>query len=237
MDFNKFYEYIGLLDNNTSIGIHLIMKDKKDNTDLSTIDVGKTIMEQGLKLYNWDGILNIVKMWGRVSDLSRTDLKKLYNYILNLDKHEELALLLFGFPEEITNSENESFYLGYYNDQTNEYFKNYKETGCNLPLNNLCERIQFIPKEFIIGCITKEKDDSKVRLIVNKHYHEFSTDKTFYDNLYKALREKNVVNIADWYDNLGLLAQYNLDFNLILQQYGDYINNKGKTKTKKNSYN
>lgn len=61
MDFDKFYKYIKLLEDNTSIGIHLIMKDKKDNTDLSTIDVGKTIMEQGLKLYNWDGILNIVK--------------------------------------------------------------------------------------------------------------------------------------------------------------------------------
>ena len=66
-------------------------------------------------------------MWGRVSDLSCTDLKKLYNYILNLGKHKELAILLFGFPEEITNSENESFYLGYYNDQTNEYFKNFKQ--------------------------------------------------------------------------------------------------------------
>lgn len=237
MDFDKFYKYIELLDDNTSIGIHAIMKDKEDTTDLSTIDIGKAIMEEGLRLYNWDGILNTVKMYGRVCDLSRTNLKKIYNHIVNLGKTEELALLLFGFPEEITNSENEKFYLGYYNDEAYEYFKNYKKTGCNLPLNHLCERIQFIPKEFIIGCITKKKDDQEIKFTVNKQYHEFNNDQKFYDNLYNALRDKNVVNIADWYDNLGLLAQYNLDFNLILQQYGDYINNKGKTKTKKNSYN
>ena len=214
MNFNEFYNMIKSLDPNTSIGVHGV----KVNT-LSNEDISKKIIDNGLNIYNWGGLLSTIKMYGRVKDLSDDDIKDIYNYSYGINENGKIVNFVFGFPEIITNSNNKSFYLGYYN----KYDEGETIAGSNLPLNNLFDKTRLIPSDFIIGSVIQKENIENIDFIMNNKFYGFNNNQDFYDNLFNELKKHNILNFIEAYEYLDLLSQYGIDFKLIKDQYEEYL--------------
>ncbi len=234
IDFNEFCKIIKSLDDNMSIGIHGIGNNRiEKNNDLSIDEIGSKITNTGLELHGWGGLLSSVKMFGRVKDLDKNDLQRIYNYIWQFGNNGEIVNILFGFPEIITNSEGNEFYLGYYNqDNVVGFAKGHDQAGDNLPLNKLFEHLKLIPNDFIIGCIKSKQNNPNSEFKINRNFYWFQNNQAFYDKLYNLLENANIINPIYYVKYQNLYAKYNMS-GLLLKQYKEYLSNHNEIK---NSY-
>ena len=219
MNFEKFCEMIKSLDANMSIGIHGVKK-----LSLSQDNISNRIMNEGLELQGWGGILSSVIMFGKIKDLSSNDLRNLYNYAYGIGNKGEITNVLFGFPEIITNSQGKDFYLGYYSQKNiNGYAKGQEKAGSDLPLNILFDMKHHIPNDFIIGCIKTNANNPNINFISNSSFYGFSNNQLFYDKLYKELADNQIVNPVEYHKNIELFKRFGIPGGLGVEQYEEYL--------------
>ena len=224
MSFEEFRQYIKSLDENMSIGIHGV----KEETLLKEPDIAEKVLSEGLELKGWGGILSSVKMFGRVKDLGDADIKRIYQYAYGIGDDGNIINFLFGFPEIITNSNDEEFYLGHFVES--ELGKDEKRAGSELPLNVLCDAKHHISNKFIIGCIISQSNVSTIDLHENPCFYGNSKNvQPFYDELFSSLEEEKIPNPKDMIKYQEVYAKYGLPIeeNLGTQQYQQYLQEKG----------
>ena len=227
INFEEFCKIIKSFDGNMTIGIHGIGKDRIDkNKSLSLDEIGNDIMRNGFELHGWGGLLNSIKMFGRVKELGKNDLRRLYDYVWQFGDNGEIVNVLFGFPEIITNSAGDEFYLGYYNqEEVVGYAKGQKEAGDDLPLNKLFDEMRLVPNNFVIGCLKAKQDSPNSELVVNKNFYWLRNNQSFYDDLFNALINAGIPNPIEFEKYKELYTKYNMDGGLALKQYQEYLNN------------
>ena len=226
MNFEEFCAFIKSLDGNMSIGVHGV----KEETLLNEPEIVEKVLSKGLELKSWGGILSSIRMFGQVKDLGTADLEEIYKYTYGVGRRGEIVNFLFGFPEVITNSQKEEYFLGHYINSSKG--KDDPNAGLDLPLNALCDDERLVPREFIIGTIVFQ--DFLPRPTVTKNpnfYGELSPEMTqkFHDNLYDALQRKmSIANPKDMYENPDIYSKHgiNVEETIGYQQYVAYLRQK-----------
>ena len=225
MSFEEFRDFIKSLDQNMSIGVHGV----KEETLLNEPDIAEKVLSKGLELKGWGGILSSVKMFGRVKDLGDADIKRIYQYAYGIGDDGNIINFLFGFPETITNSNGEEFYLGHFVE--NEIGKGQKNAGSELPLNVLCDEKRHISNKFVIGCIISPFNVRTIELRENPCFYGNSEDvQPFYDELFSDLEAKNIPNPKEMFEYSDVYAKHGIstEDDLGVQQYEQHHQEKGE---------
>jgi hypothetical protein len=213
MSLDEFIELFLSIPENYSIGIHGITS--SDNH----IDVANSIMNNGLILNGWGGILSSVEMFGRLKNMDDRDKKKLLNYFYgNVDSENKFVNVLFAFPQTLKDYDNKEYFLGYFK-KTSGYAKGVDEAGDGLPLNRMAEADSLISKEFIVGYIIKKCDSNYFEFVKNDSFIGFMNDgkqKEFFEGIkdrlvndYSVVDKEEVNRVVSFFKESGVqLPEY-----------------------------
>ena len=99
MSLDEFIELFFQIPEDYSVGVHGVTK--SDNM----IDTADCIMDKGLAIHGWGGLLSNVKMYGQMKNFNDFWFGKLVNYFYGqTDCNEIFTNILFAFPETCTES-------------------------------------------------------------------------------------------------------------------------------------
>ena len=208
MSLDEFIELFLSIPENYSIGIHGITS--SDNH----IDVANSIMNNGLMLNGWGGILSSVEMFGRLKNMDDRDKKKLLNYFYGkVDSENKFVNVLFAFPQTLKDYDNKEYFLGYFK-KTSGYAKGVDEAGDGLPLNRMAEADSLIPKEFIVGYMVQQlnspyfqfvKNDSFIGFMsLGKQKEYFESIKNRLINDFNMTDKDGIVMVTTFFKNCGM---------------------------------
>ena len=226
MSFEEFCAFIKSLDGNMSIGVHGV----KEETLLKEPNIVEKVLSEGLTLKSWGGILSSVRMFGQVKDLGTADLRDIYDYTYGVGRKGEIINFLFGFPEVITNSQNEEYFLGHYINSPKG--KDDPNAGMDLPLNVLCNKNRSIPSDFIIGSVVFQNFLPRPKITINpSFYGELSPEMTqkFYDDLFDKVKNNPTISSPmDMYLYKDVYTKHGTDVenSVGYQQYVAYLRQK-----------
>ena len=160
------FEYINKTMNGKyhGIGLHSV----RNFTNRDSLD---SILRQGLKLKDKEGVLSTVSSFGMNSEINSDFQKRSiiqYSYGNQTNRRASVIVLV---PAIISNSKGESIYLGFPEYDTECRGNNYR-TSC--VLDSVCKAEGKVPKEFILGYFTEE--DGTIDFVNNTEYYSLLDD-------------------------------------------------------------
>ena len=192
MNKEEFIDYLYSLDPSLSLGVHGIGKTRdENNASLSTLDIANKITKEGLKTRGGWGLLGTIATFGQIGNLNSRELKQIMDYCY-MAEEERIVNVLFAFPESITTSDGENLYLGHYDDE-NEFNKKHGKYS-EFPLNELTQRLGYVPKEFIVGYYITKFDSDDFTFIKNPDFYQLKNNG--YEDRLRDLLKENQTNSA-----------------------------------------
>ena len=165
MSKEEFIELFLNIPGEYSIGIHGISRTN------DYVEAAKSILNEGLKLYDWGGILRSVMMLGRLKNMDDRDKRKLFNYFYDgPDCDGRYVDVVFAFPKTLKDFDDKEYYLGFFKKVSSGYGKGIDAAGAGLPLNMMAEADHLVPREFIVGYMVHK---------CNSEYFEFVPNDCF----------------------------------------------------------
>ena len=155
-----------------SIGIHGISGE-------NPLEKAKQILENGIKINGWGGILSTAQMHSVLSLLSPEERKSIKEYRYSFDSNGNWANIIVAVPETIKIID-DTYFLGHYNNCSHSFQKGDDKSGAYLPVTKYTAAIGMVPKEFIVGIAYGNLNSGAINFIPNS---EFIAKKTLEDQL------------------------------------------------------
>ena len=224
----ELIEIISSIPEDYSICIHGI------NGTGDFIERAKSTLLKGLNNSGWGGVLSNSKIIGQKKNLKDRDYLEMLDYSYGYDNNGTVVNLIIALPEVIKDKDGKEYYLGHFN-KIPGISKGKDEAGDSLPINQLIEAIEYIPKEFIVGYYYgtyKSKDFTFVR---NPNYignESIEKQEDFYNALIVVLKKMGYLSVSEeekQYEIAKLkLKDPDLYFekNEYYKQLGEYIKRK-----------
>ena len=148
--------------NGYSIGVHGISGENVSETV-------KQILEKGIEIRGWGGILSTVQMHSTLERMSENEIRDIENYRYFVDSNGNWANVIVAVPETIKIND-DIYFLGHYSYDSNFAQKGDSKSGAFLPFSKYTSMINMIPKEFIVGVIYGNYNDNKIEFIQNPDF-------------------------------------------------------------------
>ena len=224
MSLDEFIELFFQIPEDYSVGVHGVTK--SDNM----IDTADCIMDKGLAIHGWGGLLSNVKMYGQMKDLNDFWFGKIVNYFYGqTDCNEIFTNILFAFPETFTDSNGKEYFLGHFNRNTG-YAKGDDEAGDSLPINMMTESTNTVPREFIFGYTINRLNSDDFRFVLNPNFigfksNEFKTE--FFESIKDKLIDAGLLDKDNYFEVISKLQSFGLDIEEYHKQMIKYYEEKG----------
>ncbi len=225
MKLDEFIELFFKIPEDYSIGVHGVTR--SDNM----IDTADCIMDKGLYIHGWGGLLSNVKMFGQLRDVNDFLLEKIVNYFYGqTDCNEIYTNILFAIPETFTDRDGKKYFLGHFNRNTG-YAKGDDKAGDSLPVNMMTESTGVVPKEFIFGYTIHRLNSDDFRFILNPDFVGFMSDdkkSEVFESIKDKLIDAGMLDEENYFKVISTLQSFGLDIEEYHKQMLKYYEEKGK---------
>lgn len=212
---------------NSFIGVHGITGKRSYDHILSIEEVAKNIIDKGLVVTDWGGLLSNIVLLGKKADFTFFEAQG-YNYPSKLSNDSYNVVI--SIPETITSRDGETYFLGTFPrtiDSFNPGDRGFDNELSNRvkfnPINKYVIDHKLMPSELIAGYIVSI--DNQTSFVPNENYIGISKEKEadFVDKFNPS--KYNLINIKE--DLSSVYEKYNkaveIEQNLNINGYSSYF--------------
>ncbi len=181
------------------IGVHGVSGKRNYNHDQTIEEVTKSILDNGLNVTDWGGLLSNVVLLGNKEDFTFFEVQS-YSYPSNLSLDD--YNIVVSIPSTITSRTGETYFLGCLPRTKDELDSSNRGLDDEIarevkfnPINRYVIDNKLLPPELIAGCVVTSKDN--VYFIKNEKY--IGTSKEIEENFVDKFNPSkyNLINIDE----------------------------------------